>query len=259
MVPGLINQYAYKLWLTPTRFKMTEREKISADKADARFIVAGGLKIRVWSWGEGPAVLFIHGWSGRGTQISSFIDPLNQAGFKVMSLDLPAHGESEGKRTNAFNVSESISEVIKSIDNLHSVITHSFGGLVFGYYYNSRLPIKNGVMICPPATLNTAFKQFTDTLELPKSVETYILQTLKQNFGDDVFERLSLITNAAKITQPILVVHDKEDDVVPVQDGKLVANALQHGTFYETTDLGHRKILYDKTVIDRVLQHIKPG
>lgn len=257
VAPGLMNRFAYNLWLTPTRFKMSTREKAAANMADASFIVVNGLKIRVWSWGQGPTVLFIHGWSGRGTQISSFVYPLNQAGFKVMSFDLPAHGHSEGKRTNAFDISQSISEVIKRIDNLHSVITHSFAGLIFGYYYHPEIPLKNGVMICPPATLDTAFKQFTESLELPQSVETYVLQTLKHDFGDDVFEKLSLITNVTKITQPILVVHDKEDDIVPIESGKQIANALPHGTMYETSDLGHHKILHDKTVIDRVLQHIR--
>lgn len=258
VIPGIMNRYAYNLWITPLRIKAPEREQIFADKAKASYIIADGLKIRVWSWGEGPTVLFIHGWGGRGTQISCFIDALTNAGYKVMSFDMPAHGQSEGKQTNAFNVSKALTEVIKQIDNLHTVITHSFAGTIFGYYYNPQLPLKNAVMICPPATLNTAFNQFIEMLSLPLSVQDYILRKLKENFGEDVFEKLSLINNAAKITQPVLVVHDKEDDVVPYQDGRDIVNALQLGTLYETRGLGHQKVLYDNTVIERILQFIMP-
>jgi pimeloyl-ACP methyl ester carboxylesterase len=256
VMPDIMGEYAYKLWITPPRIKASEREQVFVDKAKASFITVDGLKIRVWSWGEGPTVLFIHGWGGRGTQISGFIDVLNTAGFNVMSFDMPAHGQSAGKRTDGFSIVKVTSEVIKHISNLHSVITHSFGGIIFGHYYHPQLTLKNIVMICPPATLNTAFNQFSDALQLPKSVQAFVLKRLKENFGDNVFEHFSLIKNAADITQPVLVVHDKQDDVVPYQDGKDVAHILKQGSFYETNELGHRKILYDKAVIDYISQYI---
>ncbi|HRE30590.1 MAG TPA: alpha/beta fold hydrolase, partial [Candidatus Berkiella sp.] len=200
------------------------------------------LKIRTWSWGEGPTVLFVHGWGGRGTQACGFIEALNQAGFRVVSLDMPAHGQSDGKRTNAIEMADALDAVIKQIDDLHAVITHSFGGMIFAHHYNDNVVLKNIVMICPPSTLNTAFNQFSETLQLSDSVKAYIINTMKKNFGNEVVEQFSLIKNGAKITQPVLIVHDEQDDVVPSQDGKDIANILQQGTFYGTQELGHRKV-----------------
>ncbi|MGE3318444.1 MAG: alpha/beta fold hydrolase [Candidatus Berkiella sp.] len=256
LMPNLMGRYAYKLWFTPTRSPMPQPEQIAAAKAKVSFITVDGLNIRLWRWGEGPAVLFLHGWGGRGTQISSFIEPLNQAGFQVVSFDMPAHGQSDGKQTNAFAVANTVSAVINQIDNLHSVITHSFGGVIFSYFYTPQLPLNDLVMICPPATLETALNQFAQMLKLPIAVQNYIKNQLKEEFGDDVIEKLSLLKNAAKITEPVLIVHDKDDDVIPFQDGQAVANVLQQGSFYETQNLGHRKILFAQNVVEPIVSFV---
>jgi esterase/lipase len=256
IMPGIMDRYAYNLWITPTRVHPPDREFPYMEQAEASYIIANGLKIRVWSWGKGPTVLFIHGWGGRGTQISCYIDDLLKAGFQVMSLDLPAHGQSDGKQTNAFDVTQAVTEVFKKIDNLHTVITHSFGGIIFGYFYNTQMPIKKIVMLCPPSTLHTAFNQFSNALHLPHSVQEHVIQKLKKNFGEDVFEKLSLVNNIQKASQPVLVVHDKQDEIVPYQEGEIVANAAKYGTFYLSHDLGHRKVLYDKSIVEKVVQFI---
>ncbi len=255
-LPGVMGRYAYKIWFTPAKTSMPPQEQKAAEKAKVSNIVVDGLNVRVWSWGEGPTVLFIHGWGGRGTQISSFIETLNRAGFRVVSFDMPAHGQSQGNRTNAFSIAKTINEVIKHIDNLHSVITHSFGGVIFGYLYQPQLILKNCVLICPPATVHTALDQFCDTLQLSSSIKHDIENQLKKDFGAQVFDKLSLMINATKITQPTLIIHDKADDVVPFEDGKTVANVLPQPTFFETNGLGHRKILFDKNVVERIVKFI---
>lgn len=258
-LPQIMNRLAYHLWITPPRTKISEKEQEFVKSADSRFLTIKDLKIKVWSWGKGPTVLFIHGWGGRGLQVSGFIKSLNNAGFNVMSFDMPAHGQSSGARTNGIEIVEIIDEVVKQIDNPHGIITHSFGGILIGNYYNERFPFKKIVMICPPATLNTAFNQFTTTLQLPQTVQEYIVKILKNNFGQDVFERFSLLKNGTKIIQPVLVVHDKQDNIVPYQEGLEIVEILKEGDFYQTNELGHQKILYDKTVIERILQFISPS
>lgn len=255
-LPDLMNEYAYDLWVTPTHVKTPERELAFANKAKASYILVEGLRIRVWSWGEGPTVLFIHGWGGRGTQIYSYIEQFNKAGFKVVSFDMPAHGESDGKQTNAFNVTRATQEVLKQIDNLHTIITHSFGAIILGYLYNAQLPLKSLVMLCPPSTLNMALDQFSASLHLTEDTKHYIAEKLKKNFGNDVFERLSLIKNIQKMNQPVLVVHDKQDSIVPYEAGMAIAKAAKRGTFCGTNELGHRKILHDNKVIENIIDFI---
>ena len=39
-------------------------------------------------WGQGPAVLLMHGWEGRPTQFASLITALVDNGYSVIALDL---------------------------------------------------------------------------------------------------------------------------------------------------------------------------
>ena len=79
---------------------------------------------------------------------------------------------------------------------------------------------------------------------------------MKQNFGNDILDRVSLSKNANQMIQPTLVIHDVQDDVVPIADGKIIASILKQGSFYETNGLGHRKILYDQGIVTRTVQFI---
>ena len=40
-------------------------------------------------WGQGPAVLLMHGWEGRPTQFASLITALVNDGYSVIALDGP--------------------------------------------------------------------------------------------------------------------------------------------------------------------------
>ena len=44
----------------------------------------------MYSWGSGPTVLLVHGWEGRGSQLSAFAPALVKAGFRVVAVDMPA-------------------------------------------------------------------------------------------------------------------------------------------------------------------------
>lgn len=52
----------------------------------------GGAPVTTYAWGEGPAVLLVHGWSSHTGCMAGFVDPLLERGFRVVAFDAPAHG-----------------------------------------------------------------------------------------------------------------------------------------------------------------------
>src|SRR5687768_12403265 len=51
-----------------------------------------GDTIAAWSWGTGDeTVALIHGWNGRGSQLSSFAAPLALSGKRVITFDHAGH------------------------------------------------------------------------------------------------------------------------------------------------------------------------
>jgi hypothetical protein len=73
LLPGTMSRYAYNLWLTPPRPNPPEREVPYINSAKSSTIMIEGQNIKLWTWGMGPTVLFVHGWGGRGTQVSCFV------------------------------------------------------------------------------------------------------------------------------------------------------------------------------------------
>jgi hypothetical protein len=41
-------------------------------------------RLPVYSWGSGPTILLAHGWSGRGSQLGAFVEPLVEQGFRLV-------------------------------------------------------------------------------------------------------------------------------------------------------------------------------
>lgn len=254
--PETMKRLIIKKWETPQHFPMPEIEVLASKSAAADYITFDDVKIRIWSWGSGPTVLFIHGWAGRGTQVYSYINELNKAGFKVVGLDLPAHGQSTGKSVNYTQMSKVIASVLQNTDNLHSIITHSFGGLVFASVYNDLLPLKKIVFICPPASFETSLNFLRNTMPFSATINDEIVNEVRKSYTNDQFERLNTVKNAARIAQPVLIVHDRDDHVVPIQDGEEIAKAAKNSVVRVSNGLGHRKILHDKDTVNDIVRFI---
>jgi len=75
--------------------------------------------LTAWDYGAGPTVLMIHGWSGVAGQWGRFIGPLVQAGYNAVAIDLPAHGSSEGTRTNLEEYVQAVLDTADRIKPIH--------------------------------------------------------------------------------------------------------------------------------------------
>ncbi len=115
--------------MTPPHFGIPRREKALRDSARLKYIVNKGRKISVCNWGDenNETVLLSHGWGGRSTQFHALIQPLVDAGFRVVGFDAPAHGDSQGKQSNMLDVASIIAQIEKEEGLFKAIIGHSFG------------------------------------------------------------------------------------------------------------------------------------
>ena len=85
--PVLSGRLALYLFLHPLRYKRPSRELKCYNAAKKSFIIVEGKKVATYEWGEGPAVWIMHGWSGRATQLSSFIKVLVDSGYNLLTVN----------------------------------------------------------------------------------------------------------------------------------------------------------------------------
>ena len=260
--PVLAGRMAYKLWLTPTRFKTpaSEQKALKSANIESRCINDNDITTFTWQTAgadDRPTVLLVHGWSGRGTQMGSFAEPLNNAGYRVISFDAPAHGKSSGKQTNLYEISETILALQDIYGTFDSVITHSFGGPCTALAIRLGLKTNRIVSICPPATTIGLIDKFSDALLLNKKTRHNLVDRITTTFGGHVWEELSMKNSIRDVDIPGQVIHDAHDDDVPWQEGQAVAHAWNNAPFIITSGLGHRRILRDSSVIESTLKFLK--
>jgi pimeloyl-ACP methyl ester carboxylesterase len=256
IAPALMGRWAYRLWFRTRRFPESAAGRRIAGQAGRETLQVDGLPVAIYRWGAGPVVLFVHGWSGRGSQAAAFVEPLLCAGFQVLAIDAPGHGETPGDSTNILECAAVLQAVEQAYGPLHGAITHSFGGMVLAYAMRHGLRVERVVSLSAPATVEFLLDGFAKTLGMPPAVVENLRRRMDQRFQDSFRERISMINNVRDLTVPALVIHDADDASVPWQQGEMIAAAWPGARFMKTQGLGHGRILRDHAVVEAAVAFI---
>ncbi|RTY86462.1 alpha/beta hydrolase [Flavobacterium sp. GT3R68] len=247
-----------RLFTTPIKHKMPKRELEMDRKSKQELLRIPTLnkKVMVYNYGSGEkTVLLVHGWSGRGTQLVKFAQELVKLGYCTISFDAPAHGKSPGTKTIMTEFIASVMEIEKKFGPFEAAIGHSLGGMTLLNALKRGLQLNKVVIIGSGDKVQDIITDFVTKLELtPESGEQLKLHFEKQ-FGETM-ESYSSYIAAKEIDIPVLVIHDENDYEVPVQAGIHIHKQLRKGDLLITKGLGHRKILGNHQVIEKVIQFI---
>src|SRR6185295_15857353 len=74
--PAAGGALADRIFCTAPRHRAPEREREALASARPFRVRMGRRQLQAWRWGRGPVVLLLHGWGGRGGQLSAFVEPL---------------------------------------------------------------------------------------------------------------------------------------------------------------------------------------
>ncbi|MGB5338403.1 MAG: alpha/beta hydrolase [Gammaproteobacteria bacterium] len=262
LFPRLLGRWAFRLWFRTRRFPQSAAGKRAVRNAGREILTVNNIPVVVHHWGSaGPVVLFVHGWSGRGSQVAAFVEPLTNAGYQVMALDLPGHGETPGRSTNILECAEVIRKFDETYGPLHAAITQSFGGMVLAYALNHGVRLERAVVIGAPSDIDFLLESFAATLCMHPAVVDELWRRLALRFDDDdadedFSERISLVNNVAYLDVAALVIHDEQDTSVPWTQGQRIAATWPDARFMKTHGLGHGRVLRDKEVIDTAVRFI---
>jgi pimeloyl-ACP methyl ester carboxylesterase len=252
--PPLTGRLAFHLFCTPFRHAEPPRETAVLRQAGRFSIPFRDRRLAAYAWGQGPTVLLVHGWSGRGSQLGAFVEPLVAAGHRVVAFDLPAHGRTSGRRTNALVATEAILRVGEELGPLHGVIAHSFGALCTTLALRDGLDARRVAYVSPAASASQAVRGFSRQFGLSWPAEWGLRREMERRFGPGVWPRFSARTCAPDLMVPALIVHDLDDTEVPYRGGQLLAHTWPGARLVTTVGLGHRRILRDPRVIGAAME-----
>ncbi|MFD1096185.1 alpha/beta fold hydrolase [Salegentibacter chungangensis] len=254
----LASRFAARLFLTPFRYKLPEREKLMDREARETKMAVPEInrEIVVYEYGDSPKkVLLVHGWSGRGTQLAKIAEALLEKGYSTVSFDAPAHGKAPGKISMMPFFIESIHFLDKKFGPFEAVIGHSLGGMSTLKAVKDGLKTKKMILIGTANSVTHITREFARNLQMKEKVADKMKKYLDDKFGEDM-DHYSGAVSAGGLETPALVIHDKTDVDVHYSSAYEIDEALNNSELVITYGLGHRRILGNPEVINKITTFI---
>ena len=259
LFPELAGAWAERLFLTPPLVRDAAASALDLIDARSGVVMHKGRHITTWRWGsiDAPAVLLVHGWGGNAAQMRAFVFPLLSAGYRVIAYDQPAHGVSEGRLTGLPDFADVLGEVAWHHGDVRAIIGHSLGATAAAMAHAwKKMDVKKIVLVSPPSDMIGYSRRFARWHWMPEPLRRSMQAAIEERYGLR-WEELELARVAPRLHTAALVIHDRDDRVVPWKQGKAFAQQWRGARFMSTEGLGHRRILEDATVTQAAADFIR--
>lgn len=276
LLPETSARLAARLFLTPQRYAIQSeagRGLLASAERETRQGLHGDVCVRRWRPKGGskagsrtaPRVLLLHGWSDRAANLGDLIDRLLRQGFDVTAPDLPGHGDSAGRLTHMRDWMTFLRDLSRNNGPWHAVVGHSLGGFAAAAavrrdlrQYGDPVETDRLVLIAPPNGSLDMLHIFGDILHVPPSIRLRTEWELSRIIKAD-FAAFSTAQALAGFAGEALVLHDRDDQRVPFTHFETIRRTAPSQQFHVTEGLGHRRILADSRVLDRISEFLDDG
>ena len=250
-------RWAELLFFTPPRSRLAPWQRDTLVRARPSTLDVDGRRVGIWSWGRSgePVVVLVHGWGSRGGRLAAFVWPLVAAGYRVVAFDAPGHGASDGRLSSMPQFARALRAVTDAEGPAHGIIAHSMGASATTLALQSGLPVGRAVFVAPaadpPGMMIRVAAGFGLTAGTIARIKARSERRLNVRWDD-----LRVPGMAARMQAPLLVIHDRDDAVVPWTDGAAIAAAWPGAELVSTDGLGHREIIRAPSVVQRAVEFV---
>lgn len=258
VAPGLGARWAERLWLTVPRPRDTGRDG-TLPLAETFGVEVDGRRVAGRTWGSGPPVYLVHGWGGASGQLEPFVEPLLAAGYRVITFDGPSHGESDPgslgpARSTLTEQARALAAVVAAHGPAHAVIAHSLGCAATFFALRHGLPAGRLVFLAPMTQPDPYTILFAARLGFGERIRAGMRDRVARRVGVpwSDFDIPSRVTDL-DAAPPLLLVHDPRDRETRYADSVTLQRAWPDAQLSTVTGLGHRRILRDRSTVDRAV------
>lgn len=260
LFPKAAGKLTYTLFTTPRKRARHRVSDPTLEKARIFEFLYAKQVLKGYSWGKGEkTILLVHGWESRGTAMRSFVDPFLKEDYRVVAFDGPAHGNSEGRRTNLPEFAKAIRAFIHHVGPIEAAICHSFGGVAMMYALSQLeidAEVRRVVTISSPNDMRLMLKQATDFMRVPKPAQKHFRTIIEYKMLMPVAKASLGKWGNSITTEDILIVHDEEDRVVPVSEALAIFESIDQANVLISKGYGHYQITKNPDVIQKVVEFV---
>jgi pimeloyl-ACP methyl ester carboxylesterase len=238
---------AARTFLTPIRTPPRPAERALLDAATRRAIATPRGPVTSYTWGDGDATaLLVHGWNGHAGQLGAFVAPLLARGRRVVAFDAPAHGASPGQVAHVPAFADAVEAVVAALGPVSAAVGHSGGAAACALAAARGTPLGAMAWLAPVVSLR-AFALAAGHAAGVDGLAGFVAEI--EEIAGVPFDALELDAIARALAGPILIVHDRDDALVPIRAVRRAATAIPAATLRETAGLGHGRVLVDPEVV----------
>jgi predicted alpha/beta-fold hydrolase len=225
-----------------TRLKPTETEAEALKLATSQFIGRGG-RLKIWSWGDGPVVVLVHGWGGCAANMAPLALQISRMGFRAVTFDVSGHGESPEPQARWEWFIRDIGEVARQVGPVYAFVGHSAGGLsLMASRRHASIGGEKFICVCAPSHPHPPIQGITQRLDPGDAVLDRYRTYLASQFGTD-WNSLKEGWAYQSAGTDLLLIYDQKDRYIPHSEGNLIQSWCPGSTLQKTLDFGHTRIL----------------
>lgn len=228
IAPSRFQRHFVQNFITPKRSLRSWRARHDLRPADEplRIPVGGGIGlisdswVQAWRWGEGPAVLLVHGWEDDHHSFDAIIAALIENGHAVVAFDLPAHGKSGGTQCTVPLAAQAMQGVAEALGPVRAVVGHSFGAAAAAFAITQGwIDVERVVAIAAPGGSADALNAIAERLDISDERKENLFEELKRVVGYRP-EEIDLLSRVPNPDFPALIVHSMDDATVLLASGE---------------------------------------
>ncbi|WP_338237952.1 alpha/beta hydrolase [Persicobacter diffluens] len=254
--PGLAGKWYAKLFFTPFKYPVKERELSFLATATTHKLnyQKNSISLYEWKGDKQKTVLFVHGWMGRASQFNLLVEQFQAKGYRCIAFDAPGHGQSEGKETNVLEFAEIASYLDQRFGPFHLVVGHSLGGVAALIAQTRKALCKKLIMIGSPAVGEDILKGFQKKINASAKNDAYLHAYINARSDKNFFELAGkqLIAEVGEVE--LMLIHDQDDTEVPYYHLEEFKQRFPTAVTYSTKGLGHNRTLRTEEVIKKCLE-----
>lgn len=212
-----------------------------------------------WQWGDaGPLVVCVHGWEGTGAQFGLIGSSLAQLGYRCVSIDLTAHGESDGRRAQFSDFPQDITALVQHFNEpVAAYVGHSAGGmLLMAAREASDLAADRYVVIASPSAPYPPVEIVREKLSPAASVLDRLRKRIAAQFSSTWDSLMAGHLYARNPDGDLLLIYDEADRVIDHSQGDRIQGLWPGSRLIKTSGLGHNGILWDPEVVSQITQFL---
>jgi pimeloyl-ACP methyl ester carboxylesterase len=256
--PNVVASLIEPLVLLPPSHPRPAKERELLSTAHRFRIRHAGRSLAAWSWGDGPTIVGLHGWGGRGGQFATYAAPLVEAGYSVVLFDAPGHGESDGRLSSLPQFADALESVLQAVRGAHAVLAHSMGAAAAVLVAARGAPVERLVLFGTPTSFTRYARHFQRSVGMSDRLFRALQHRLEARFRVR-WEEIELESLAQRVQQPTLFVHDANDKEAKLKNVEPLLAHWPSAELLKTEGLGHYRILWDAAVRDAVLRFLQRG